>query len=258
MNENAEFLVVQKLTRKFSSKEVVKGISFAIKAGEIFGLLGINGAGKTTTLRIISGIIKGSSGIVKIDNRILSPDSYDLKSLVGYIPDRPHLYPKLTVIELLTFVGHLYQLSKTVIKERSSMLLAEFSLEENKDSRIEHLSHGMKQRLSTCAALLHSPKLLVIDEPMVGLDPHGALFLRNKLRACANNGMAILLSTHTLSVAEVLCDRFGIMDRGALVLSGTLAELQQANGNALASLETIFLAATGPSTNYGLLEGNVL
>ncbi len=237
-------LEVEKLTKDYGNFRAVNEISFRIMPGEIFGFLGVNGAGKTTTLRMLAGVLRPASGRIRIGEFDMERDPIHAKQITGYIPDRPYMYNKLTGREFLYFITELYRIKHEVAEERIDMFLTEYSLKDWQDELIESYSHGMKQRLAACAALVHQPKLLVVDEPMVGLDPHGAKFLKESFKRYAKEGMAILLSTHTLSVAEELADKIAIIHKGSLLTIGTLQEIRALVGGTDDGLENIFINLT--------------
>lgn len=235
---------IQDLVKEYGSFRAVDGISLSVSPGEIFGFLGVNGAGKTTTLRMLAGILRPTSGNLKICGHDVVTDPVKTKSVTGYIPDRPYLYPKLSGREFLQFIAQLYNVSHDQIEERINIHLDEYRLTDWQNELIESYSHGMKQRLATCAALIHKPKVLIVDEPMVGLDPHGAKLLKERFRSYAKAGMAILLSTHSLNVAEEVADRLAIINRGKIIATGTLAEIKHLTGLHDRNLEHLFLELT--------------
>jgi ABC-2 type transport system ATP-binding protein len=235
---------VQDLRKRYGTFQALKGISFSIASGEIFGFLGVNGAGKTTTLKILAGILQPTSGAAYIGGFSLRDDPSKAKGLTGFIPDRPHLYPKLTGREHLYFVADLYRVAPSDAERRIDELLDNYALVEWQDELIESYSHGMKQRLATCAALVPRPKVLIVDEPMVGLDPHGAKLLKDSFRRYAGEGMSILLSTHSLNVAEEVSDRIAIIHRGELLDTGTVEEIRGRTGLTDSGLEQMFLQMT--------------
>lgn len=235
---------INNLTKRYGSFLAVNNISLTIRSGEIFGFLGVNGAGKTSTLKILAGVMQATSGSVSLAGIDIQSDPIRAKSLTGYIPDRPHLYARLTGREYLYFITDLYRVPSASADERIDQLLSEYGLVDWQDDLIESYSHGMKQRLATCGALVHHPKILIVDEPMVGLDPHGAKLLKESLRRYARNGMTILLSTHSLNVAEEVSDRLAIIHRGSLLTVGTLTEIREALGNTQDGLEQMFLQLT--------------
>ncbi len=237
-------ITVEHLSRSFGSFNAVSDISFSVESGEIFGFLGVNGAGKTTTLRMLSGILRPTGGTITIGGYDLYDAPINAKSIIGYIPDRPYLYPKLAPRELLYFVGQLYNLSRPVIEERGTQLLAEYGLIEKQHVLIDALSHGMKQRLATVAALLHEPQVLIFDEPMVGLDPYGAKLLKKRLKEYRSQGTSILLSTHSLHVAEEIADRVAIIEGGKVLTIGRIDEIRAQAGVEGANLEEIFMRIT--------------
>jgi ABC-2 type transport system ATP-binding protein len=233
---------IKNLEKRYGAFQALQPLNLHVKKGEVFGFLGPNGAGKTTTIRTLAGVLIPTGGKVLIDGIDIIENPVESKRKVGYIPDRPYLYDKLTAREFLQFIGQLYGLSKTHIKQRGDSLLEENGLIERADELIEAYSHGMKQRLVLSSALLHNPPLLIVDEPMVGLDPHGARQIKNRFREIADSGRTVFLSTHSLDVAQEVCDRVGILFRGKLVALETVDELlrKQDSGD----LEEVFLKIT--------------
>jgi ABC-2 type transport system ATP-binding protein len=244
------------LRKTYGTLVAVDDLSLAVEPGAVFGFLGRNGAGKSTTIRMMMGLLEPTAGTVALGGHDIRHAPEAAKALTGYVPDHPFLYDKLTGLELLRFVGSLYGLGAAEAARRGAQLLEEFGLASVAGELTETLSHGMRQRLALAAALVHRPRVLVLDEPMVGLDPEGALELRRLLRRLAADGVTIFLSTHSLAVAEELSHRIGIIDRGRLVALGTLADLraraQGDGGRDAASLEAVFLdivsAADGADT----------
>jgi ABC-2 type transport system ATP-binding protein len=234
---------ISNLTKHYGSFKAVNGVSLSIEPGEIFGFLGVNGAGKTTTLKMLAGVLKPTSGNINIAGFDMSVEPEKAKSVTGYIPDRPYIYSKLTGREFLSFVADLYKVPQPY-SEIISSLLEEYGLTKWENELVESYSHGMKQRLATCAALVHKPKVLIVDEPMVGLDPHGAKFLKTAFRRYADQGMSILLSTHSLNVAEEVADRLAIIHQGTIIAIGSLGHIQQETGNIDTHLEEMFLKLT--------------
>lgn len=237
-------IILDSVTKRFGSFVAVDNISLQVYPGEILGFLGVNGAGKTTTLRMITGVTLPTSGSITLGHYDMSKEPERAKLITGYIPDRPYLYPKLTATEFLSFIGSLYRVSQSVLTGRIDELLETYGLSDWKNELIEQFSHGMKQRLATAAALIAKPQILIIDEPMVGLDPHGAQHFKESLRQFAKEGMTILLSTHSLNVAEELSSKIAIIDSGHLLTMGTLQELKEQAQNPQAGLETLFLQLT--------------
>jgi ABC-2 type transport system ATP-binding protein len=241
------------LTKRYGEFTAVDDLSLEIARGEIFGFLGPNGAGKTTTIRMMMGLLLPTSGSIRLGGHDLSADPIAAKRLAGFVPDRPFLYEKLTAVELLRFCGDLYEVEPNTREARITKLLALFDLVEWGGELVESFSHGMKQRLAFAAALLHEPQLLVVDEPMVGMDPRGARMLRSLLRSLALGGTTLFLSTHSLEVAEALCDRIGIIQSGRLIAIGTLDELRARAGDAR-GLEDVFLKLTGAEDLLDVIE----
>ncbi|MCB9638718.1 MAG: ABC transporter ATP-binding protein [Myxococcales bacterium] len=246
-------ITVRNLRKRYGSFDAVKDISFEVREGEVFGFLGPNGAGKTTTMKMITGLLLPSSGEILVGGIDCVRDPVAAKKLMGYIPDRPFLYEKLTAKEFLFFVAGLYELEGKAVASRVDELLEIFGLTSFAQEMIENFSHGMKQRLTMASALVHRPRLIVVDEPMVGLDPKGSLLIRRIFRAlCEKEGVSIFLSTHTLSVAQEVCDRIGILYRGELVALGNLEELRLRAEAGEASLEEVFLRITEGSAEIQL------
>ena len=219
-------IALERLSKRFGPLMAVDALDFTIEAGTVFGFLGRNGAGKTTTIRMMMGLLEPTSGTVRLGGHdiAMAPDA--AKRVTGYLPDRPHLYDKLTGLEYLGFVGGLFDLGRRDAKQHAMALLDDFRLTSQAGELVETYSHGMKQRLALAGALMHRPRILVLDEPMVGLDPEGARELKTRIAALAVDGVTIFLSTHSLAVAEEVCGRIGIIDRGQLVALGSLDELR--------------------------------
>lgn len=235
---------IDKLTKSYGDFIAVDDISLRVKQGEIFGFLGPNGAGKTTTIRILVGLSLPTSGRVTIGGYDVTTDAIRVKGMTGYIPDRPFLYEKLTAIEFLRFVTDLYGKPWATCRARALELIEYFGLGRWSDSRIENFSHGMKQKLVIIGALIHDPQLLVIDEPMVGLDALAQKQVRTLLREQIASGKTVFLTTHTLSVADAVCDRIAILSRGRIVAEGTPAELKGMATQPDSQLEDVFLEMT--------------
>jgi ABC-2 type transport system ATP-binding protein len=243
-------LELKNLSKIYDNFHAVKNLNLTVKKGEIYGFLGINGAGKTSTLRMITGITLPSSGTVIINGFDILKNPQEAKQITGYIPDRPHLYGKLKAREMLQFVAALYNSPKDISEPRIDSLLSEYGLVDKQHQLIESFSHGMKQRLTTCVALIHNPQLLVIDEPMVGLDPHGAKLLKAKFKEYKNAGITILLSTHSLNVAEEVCDRLAIIQKGTILVEGTYKDILSLTSQRHDNLEKAFLEITQEATTY--------
>jgi ABC-2 type transport system ATP-binding protein len=230
------------LTKDFGTTLAVKNLSLRVDAGEIYGFIGPNGAGKTTTIRMMGGIIEPTAGSIIIDGINMRKDPVAAKKIIGFVPDRPFLYEKLTGMEFLKFISDLYAVNPACLSRRAEELLKQFALWDWADEIIEAYSHGMKQRLIIAAALMHDPKVMVIDEPMVGIDPAAVRMVKDILKGMAARNVTIFVSTHTLSIAEDLCDRIGVIHKGILLAQGTIAELNQAAQTGEAKLEEVFLA----------------
>jgi len=229
------------LTKDFKTTLAVNRLNLEVAAGEIYGFIGPNGAGKTTTIRMMGGIIEPTDGKILIGGIDVSRDPVGAKKIIGFVPDRPFLYEKLTGMEFLKFIADLYRVDLRVFSRRAPELLERFALWQWKDEIVEAYSHGMKQRLIIAAALLHDPRVMVIDEPMVGLDPEAVRMVRDILKGLARQNVTIFVSTHTLSLAEDLCDRIGVIHKGTLLAQGTVAELNLAAKTGEARLEEVFL-----------------
>jgi ABC-2 type transport system ATP-binding protein len=244
MTSAVPLIQTRHLVKRYGEKVAVDDVSFDVSGGEIFGFLGPNGAGKTTTIKMIVGLLQPTSGEIKVAGYNVQTQPLMAKAANGYVPDEPNLYPKLTGRELLRFVGDLYGLSKAQVERRSEELLRLFDLIDAADDTIDSYSHGMQQKTALATGLLHDPKVLVLDEPTVGLDPKSARLIKDILRQIADRGAAVFLSTHILEIAERMCDRIGIIDKGHLIAVGTMDELR-ALGKGETSLEDIFLDLTG-------------
>lgn len=232
------------LTKRYNDFPAVTGLNLVIEKGEIFGFIGPNGAGKTTTINMMAGVLAPTSGAVMICGINIQDQPKKAKSKIGYIPDRPYLYEKLTGIEFLKFIGDLYGVDEGTFLNRSREKLQLFSLSDWADDLIESYSHGMKQRLVMASALLHDPEVIIIDEPMVGLDPLVINMVKSLFQHLAKEGVTIFMSTHTLKVAEDICDRIGIIHKGALVATGTSEDLKRNIKDKDAGLEEIFIKLT--------------
>ena len=241
------------LVKRYGDKIAVHDVSLEVHGGEIFGFLGPNGAGKTTTIKTIVGLLQPTSGTVKVAGYDVQAQPLPAKAACGYVPDEPNLYAKLSARELLRFVGDLYEMERPQVERRIDELLRLFDLTEAGDDLIDSYSHGMRQKTAIAAALMHDPKVLVLDEPTVGLDPKSARLIKDILRQLADRGAAVFLSTHILEIAEHMCDRIGIINKGALIAVGTMSELR-ALGQGETSLEDIFLTLTGGAEYAAIAE----
>jgi ABC-2 type transport system ATP-binding protein len=237
-------LDVDQLVKSYGTFMAVDGVSLQVRAGEVVAFLGPNGAGKTTSLKIIAGLLQPTAGAVRIEGRSVADEPEEARRSLGYIPDRPFVYERLTALEFMAFVADLYRLPRDVAREDALRWLARLGLADFAGERIEQYSHGMKQRLVMAAAFFRRPKLIVIDEPMVGLDPRGARIVKGVFREAADAGAAVLLSTHSLTVAQEICDRAVIIHKGKIIAAGDLGSLRAQAGLAGAALEDVFLALT--------------
>ena len=237
------------LSKRYGNTFAVDGVNLHIPHGEVFGFIGPNGAGKTTTIQMIGGLIAPTLGTVTIDGIRMDQEPEKAKKKIGLIPDRPFLYEKLTGIEFLKFTADLYDVDKYTFSSKAEDLLNMFSLSDRAHELIEAYSHGMKQRLIMSAALLHDPPLIVVDEPMVGLDPRGIDMVKHLFRDLASKGTTVFISTHTLKLAEDVCDRIGIIDKGRVVGIGTLSDLTLVADLEKGDLEQIFFQLTEEETH---------
>lgn len=235
---------LKNLTKRYGSVVAVNNLNLTIHRGEIFGFIGPNGAGKTTTIRMIGGVLAPTAGSVYINNINMADEPEKAKRQIGFIPDRPFLYEKLTGMEFMRFSADLYGVEDGIFEVKAKALLEKFSLHDWAHDLIESYSHGMKQRLIFSAALLHDPDVIVVDEPMVGLDPAGIKMVKDLFRELAAHGTTIFMSTHTLAVAESICDRIGIIHKGVLIAQGTAGDLKRTAGVEEADLEKVFLILT--------------
>ena len=229
------------LTKVYKEFKAVDNLNLEVKRGIIFGFLGPNGAGKTTTIRMMAGILRPTEGRIIMDGMDISKEPAAVKRCAGFIPDRPFLYEKLTGLEFLRFVAGLYSLNHSPSSNTHILELLElFELENWRDELIESYSHGMKQRLIMCSALLHRPKVIIVDEPMVGLDPKAARLVKDIFRAQAEKGTTIFMSTHSLEIAEEVCQEIAIIQAGKIIATGVAEDLKRQAG-VDGGLESIFL-----------------
>ncbi len=247
-------IALQGVTKQYGKLEALHPLDLTVYRGEVFGFLGPNGAGKTTTIKILGGIMRPSSGRITVSGIDMLADPVEAKRRIGYIPDRPYLYEKLTAFEFLRFIAGVFDVPLEVFEDRAGALADRFGLSDWLDTLIEGFSHGMKQRLVLVAALVHQPELIIVDEPMVGLDPMGARLVKDMFRDQAAAGGTVFLSTHSLEVAEEVCDRIAIIQEGRLRALGTMDELRRQAGSE-ADLETVFLSLTGAAEHQGAIRG---
>jgi ABC-2 type transport system ATP-binding protein len=233
------------VSKRYGRFTAVQPLDLHVKRGELFGFLGPNGAGKTTTIRIVAGVLRPTAGRVLIAGHDIAAEPILAKQHMGYIPDRPAIYEKLTGAEFLRFVSGLWGRDGADAQKRADELLELFELTAWKHTLVESYSHGMRQKLLISSALVHGPDLIVVDEPMVGLDPKAARLIKDLLRNFAEAGGTVFLSTHTLEVAEALCDRIAILHGGRIVALGTMAQLREEAAAGTAGLEEVFLKLTG-------------
>lgn len=232
------------LRKDYGNLVAVNNLNLDIGAGECFGFLGPNGAGKTTTIKMLAGLLVPTEGKVFIGGHDVQQEPEKAKSILGYVPDKPYIHDKLTGSEFLDFMIDLYSVDRASAAARRHELLSMFGLNEWQDELVENYSHGMKQKLVITGAFIHRPRVLVIDEPMVGLDPHGHKLVKDLFRAFAREGNTIFMSTHTLAVAQELCHRIAIIDKGEVIALGTVEELRDKAHSESALLENIFLKLT--------------
>jgi len=240
-------ITVRNLVKQYGAFTAVDGISLDVQPGEIHGFLGPNGAGKTTTLRMIAGLLKPTSGEIEVNGHDVAAEPERAKASLGFIPDRPFIYEKLTASEFLTFHAGLYGLDGAGVAPRVGEMLDLFELRRWENELVESFSHGMKQRLVMCAAFLHRPRAVAVDEPMVGLDPRGARLIKDVFRRMTDRGVAILMSTHTLEVAQEMCQRLSIILKGRIIAQGSIDEVRRLGGGDDEHLTSVFLRLTGGS-----------
>jgi ABC-2 type transport system ATP-binding protein len=239
------------LQKRYGNTQAVQGIDLAVYPGEIVGFLGPNGAGKTTTIKMLVGLLRPSAGLVRIGGFDMQRQPLQAKAVIGYVPDQPYLPEKLTAREFLQFLAGLYRLDRQTAAQRGAEWLRLFALEKHADDLLGSYSHGMRQKAALTGALLHNPRAFFLDEPTVGLDPRSARLIKDLLRMIAERGTAVFMSTHILEIAERMCDRVFIIDRGTVIASGTVEELRTGS---TASLEDIFLALTGGDAEAAIAE----
>jgi ABC-2 type transport system ATP-binding protein len=242
------------LTKKFGKLTAVDNLNLEVRKGEIFGFLGPNGAGKTTTIKLMTGLLKPTSGTVTIMDNDIQEDPIKAKENIGLIPEEPQIYDKLTGKEFLRFMGNLFAIDKEKIEKKTEELLKLFDLADRGEELIQSYSHGMRQKVAIAGALIHSPKVLFFDEPTVGLDPKSARIIKDILKIRARSGDCIFMSTHILEIAERICDRVGIIQDGRLLAMGNMEELRKISREDKGDLEEIFLQLTGGDEDIDIIK----
>lgn len=235
----------RQLSKRFDKLLAVNALDLKVEAGQVYAFLGPNGAGKTTTIRLITGILQPDAGELRILGKSYRRHRMHILNRIGYIPDRPFLYGRLTAMETLAFLGSVRKMKPDLVRHRARQLLERFDLTHVTHELVERFSHGMRQKLIMAGALLHEPDLLVVDEPMVGLDPRAARYVKRLFLQLAQEGKTVFMSTHTLEVAAQLCDRVGIIHQGRMVADESLTSLTERLQARNGDLEAVFLALTG-------------
>ncbi|MDH5511486.1 MAG: ABC transporter ATP-binding protein [Nitrospinota bacterium] len=236
---------IENVTKIYGKTVAVDGLSLEVKAGEVFGLLGPNGAGKTTTMKMLAGLLIPTIGKMSVDGHDVQSNPLEAKQVIGFVPDKPFIYEKLSGHEFLEFVREIFRVDRDpAVIERQERLLKMFLLTDWLDELVESYSHGMRQKLIITSALIHNPKALIIDEPMVGLDAKGMRQVKGLFREMADSGETVLVSTHTMAIAQEVCDRIAILNKGKIVAMGTMEELKANSHASEQDLESIFLRLT--------------
>ena len=232
---------IEHLSMQYGDLRALDDLSLEVRPGELFAFLGPNGAGKTTAIRLLTGLMKPMAGRIRLCGVDIQEEPLQAKAMLGYVPDVAAFYEKLSAPEFMQFIAELFEMEPARAAARTEELFTRFALHEQGGQRIENLSHGTRQRLAIASALLHEPKVFIIDEPMVGLDPIHARVVKEELKRLSRAGTTVLMSTHLLNIAEEVADRIGILRRGRLVFDGTLSELRAGSGDSGRSLEELFL-----------------
>ena len=238
---------IKNLTKRYGNLTAVSNLNLDIPAGECFGFLGPNGAGKTTTIKLLAGLLKPNEGLIEIGGYDIQENPQKVKGIIGYIPDKPFVYEKLTGGEFLDFITELYQVNGNFVREKREELLNLFAIKDFENELVESYSHGMRQKLVITAALIHNPKVIIVDEPMVGLDPKGMKQVKEIFKQLTKSGVTIFMSTHTMSVAQEMCHRIGIINKGKLIALGNMNNLQK-QAQVSSGLEDVFLQLTSSET----------
>lgn len=256
MNKNESKLAVklETISKSFGTVQAVKNLNLQINAGTVFGFLGPNGSGKSTTMKLIMGLLKADSGKLNVYGIDASSNPWDVKKIVGYVPESPRLYDFLTGLEYLDFIADVYGLDATTKKTRINEFLSAFDLENRENEMISGYSHGMQQKIAIIAALLHKPKLLILDEPLSGLDPKSARIVKDLIHKLANEGVTTILSTHVLEIADAICDKIAILYQGTKLTEGKPAQLRKEAKMPNSTLEEIFLKLTGTNNIKDIVQ----
>lgn len=254
MGDSSITIKLTDLTKAYGKQAAVRQLNLQVRRGELFGFLGPNGAGKTTTIKMMTGLLEPTNGSVAISGINIWKNPIKAKKILAYVPDQPNLYPKLTGWDYLQFIASVFRIPKKRFQSRAKELLSIFGLTDRADELIESYSHGMKQKIAICGALVHEPDVIFLDEPTVGLDPKSARTLKNLLRQLCDTGTTVFVSTHILEIAEQMCDRVGIILDGKIIALGTMEELREQEGNTEQSLEDIFLELTGGEDQQALID----
>lgn len=241
-------IIIKNLTKQYGNLTAVSELSLDIPDGECFGFLGPNGAGKTTTIKLLAGLLKPNEGTIEISGYDIQKDPQKVKNIIGYIPDKPFIYEKLSGGEFLDFIAELYKVNGNFAREKREELLNLFAIKDFENELVEGYSHGMRQKLVITAALIHNPKVIIVDEPMVGLDPKGMRQVKEIFKQLTKSGVTIFMSTHTMSVAQEMCHRIGIINKGKLIALGNMGDLQK-QAQVSSGLEDVFLQLTSSETH---------
>ncbi|MGD0422853.1 MAG: ABC transporter ATP-binding protein [Candidatus Bathyarchaeia archaeon] len=245
---------VNHVSKSFGNRHAITNVTFSVRGGEVLGLLGPNGSGKSTLMKTIVGIIKPDTGSIQVLGTDVTSDPVAIKAIIGYVPESPRLYEFLSGVEYLDFVADIHMVAKEERQERIVEFFKALDLEGRENELIHGYSQGMKQKLAIAAALLHHPRVLILDEPLNGLDPRSARIVKDVLHKFRDNGVPTIFSTHVLEIADAICDRIIIMDSGQIIAQGTTQELKTKAGSAGSTLEEIFLKLTGTSDTRDIVE----